>query len=46
MVQIHSSRPILATCRWADGKLLWHYPFEFNLSVLPSALGVDPVPGG
>jgi len=25
----------------ADGKLLWHYPFKFNLSVSPSPLAID-----
>jgi outer membrane protein assembly factor BamB len=26
----------------ADGKLLWHFPFKFNLSVSPSPLAIDP----
>jgi len=25
----------------ADGKLLWHFPFKFNLSVSPSPLAID-----
>lgn len=25
----------------ADGKLLWHYPFKFNLTVSPSPLAID-----
>ncbi len=25
----------------ADGKLLWHYPFKFNVAVAPSPLAVD-----